>query len=151
MEGGAMRNVIETLVNSSDRTQEQMVESMQGIFAATRPGVVYSDPIQAGDYTVITASEVVSGGGFGFGKGFGASPEREDEIPTDSEEAGTGGGGGGGGGGGSSARPVAVILVGPDGVKVQPVVDPTKIALAALTMWAMVIPMLFRLARAAKR
>jgi hypothetical protein len=31
-------------------------------------------------------------------------------------------------------RPVAVISVGPSGVRVEPVVDPTKIALAFFTM-----------------
>jgi uncharacterized spore protein YtfJ len=145
-----MTNVIESLVNSMDRSQGQLVESMQGIFAAARPGVVYSDPVQVGEYTVITASEVVSGGGFGFGKGFGSAAQREDELPAEND-AGAGGGGGGGGGGGSSSRPVAVILVGSDGVKIQPVIDPTKIALAALTMSAMVVPMLLRLARATRR
>ena len=144
-------NVIETLINSSDKTQEQLVELMQGIFAAARTGVVYSDPVQVGEYTAITASEVISGGGFGFGKGFGAAPKLDDEISTEEGDAGTGGGGGGGGGGGSSSRPVAVILVGADGVKIQPIVDVTKVGLAALTMCAVVIPMLVRLARAGGR
>jgi uncharacterized spore protein YtfJ len=146
-----MTNVIETLISSSDRTQEQLVEAMRGIFSAARPGVVYSDPVQVGEHTIITASEVISGGGFGFGRGIGTAPEREDEIPSDQANAGTGAGGGGGGGGGSSSRPVAVIQVGPDGVKVQPVVDVTKIGLAALTMWATVVPLVVRLARAGRR
>jgi hypothetical protein len=49
------------------------------------------------------------------------------------------------------ARPVAVILVGPDGVKVKPVVDVTKIALAAITAWGVMIPVLVRIARASRR
>ncbi len=32
------------------------------------------------------------------------------------------------------SRPVAVISIGPNGVHVEPVVDPTKIALAFFTM-----------------
>ena len=43
-----------------------------------------------------------------------------------------GAGGGGGGGAGAMARPVAVIVVGPDGVRVKPVLDTTKLALTAL-------------------
>ncbi len=41
-----------------------------------------------------------------------------------------------GGGGGAVGRPVAAIVIGPDGVKVRPVVDVTKIAIAAMTTWA---------------
>jgi hypothetical protein len=40
---------------------------------------------------------------------------------------------GGGGGGRTLARPVAIIIMDAEGVRVEPVVDPTKIALAALT------------------
>ena len=40
---------------------------------------------------------------------------------------------GGGGGGGTTARPVAAIIMGPDGVRVEPIVDPTKIAIAFFT------------------
>jgi uncharacterized spore protein YtfJ len=106
-----------------------------------------------GDYTVITASEVAAGGGFGFGRGMGSSPapngsprssSNGDESKT--PEA-TGGGGGGGGGGGSTARPVALIVIGPTGVEVRPVVDVTKIALAALTGLGVVVPMILRVAR----
>ena len=42
--------------------------------------------------------------------------------------------GGGGGGGFSMARPVAVISVGPEGVRVEPIVDVTKLGLAFLTL-----------------
>jgi len=51
-----------------------------------------------------------------------------------------GGGGGGGGGGKTLARSVAVIVSSPEGVEIRPVIDVTKIALAALTaagfVWA---------------
>jgi uncharacterized spore protein YtfJ len=146
-----MKDTLETLINSSDRSQEQLLDAMKGIFAAAQPGVVYSEPVQVGDTTVITASEVVAGGGFGFGRGLGAAPERDHEADTDAANAGAGGGGGGGGGGGSSARPVAAILIGPDGVKVKPIVDVTKIALAALTAWGVMIPMMVRMSRASRR
>lgn len=142
-----MKDALETLLSSSDRSQEQLLDAMKGIFAAAQPRLVYSEPVQVGDQTVITASEVVAGGGFGFGRGLGAAPDRDHEAETD----GAAGGGGGGGAGGSSARPVAVILIGPDGVKVKPVVDVTKIALAALTAWGVMIPMLIRMARASRR
>jgi uncharacterized spore protein YtfJ len=61
----------------------------------------------------------VVGGGLGAGFGSGV------------DETGTGGGGGGGGGG-SFGRPVALISIGPDGVEVQPIVDVTKVGIAAI-------------------
>jgi uncharacterized spore protein YtfJ len=73
--------------------------------------------------------------GFGMGVGSGGSDEQ------------TGEGGGGGGGGFSLSRPVAVIVSGPDGVRVEPVIDATKIALAALTAGAFIIGMVGRLGR----
>jgi uncharacterized spore protein YtfJ len=81
---------------------------------------VYRDPVRVGDTVVIPAAAIQYGGGFGFGA-------------DDAEN------GGGGGGGWNDGRPVAVIEAGPDGVRVRPVVDVTKIGLtvlaAALTIW----------------
>jgi uncharacterized spore protein YtfJ len=111
------------------RTQNE--RHIDKLYAATQPGAVFSPPVVAGDHTVITASEVVAAGGFGFGQ-------------TTTGE----GGAGGGGGGGSTARPVAAISIGPDGVKVQPIVDATKIALAGITAWASIVFMLVRMWRA---
>ncbi len=56
-------------------------------------------------------------------------------VCTSGISGGGGGGSGGGGGGGGStlARPVAAISIGPDGVHVEPIVDPTKIAIAMFT------------------
>jgi uncharacterized spore protein YtfJ len=98
------------------------------VTAATRPNVAFSSPVEAHGYTVITASEVAAGGGFGFGSGSGPAPESRE----------TASGSGGGGGGGSMARPVAAIVIGPEGVKVRPVIDVTKLAIACITAWGAV-------------
>ena len=42
-------------------------------------------------------------------------------------------------------RPVAVITIGPNGVQVTPVIDRTKIALAALTVVGSLVLMLGRM------
>lgn len=143
-----MRDKLGALIGSVDKTEEQLLSGMQGIFSAARASAVYGEPQQVGDQMLITVSEVSAGGGFGFGRGIGTASE--EETATDSDGVSAGGGGGGGGGGGSTARPVAVILVGPDGVKVKPVVDVTKIALAAITAWGVMIPTLVRIARASR-
>ena len=83
---------------------------------------MFSPPVTAGDYTVISASEGMMGMGFGYGSGSQSEPGQE---PRE--------GGGGGGGGFSHSRPVAAIVIGPEGVSVQPIVDKTKLAITALT------------------
>jgi uncharacterized spore protein YtfJ len=72
-----------------------------------------------GDQAVIPLLETYASGGFGGGAGSGV------------EGASGGGGGGGGGGGVGRSRTIAVAVVGPDGVKIRPVVDLTGLALPA--------------------
>jgi len=84
---------------------------------------VYGEPVQHGETLVIPAAEVLAGMGFGIGGG-GGTHEKTGK-PAD--------GSGGGGGGRTFARPVAVIVAGPNGVRVETVFDLTKVALALFT------------------
>jgi len=84
---------------------------------------VYAEPVEHEGTLVIPAAEVVTS--MGFGAGFGAGGPFDDD--------GGGSGGGGGGGGQAHARPVAVIIVESNGVRVEPVIDFTKISLAFIT------------------
>jgi uncharacterized spore protein YtfJ len=142
------------IVASTVKTQEQSREVVEKLFAVAQPGAVYSEPVTAGDYTVITATEVSVAMGFGFGIGGGTAPE--EGGTTGLEEAGgqereaSGMGGGGGGGGISMGRPVAVISIGPGGVRVEPVRDVTKIGLALLTTAGAMLMMLSRMRRASQ-
>ena len=140
------------------KTQEQSKELMEKLFEVAQPEAVFSEPVTAGDYTVITASEVSVGIGIGFGVGGGtaaeeASEEGEapgaDEVEAEGGEA-SGFGGGGGGGGISMGRPVAVISVGPEGVHVEPVRDVTKIGLALLTTAGAMLIMLGKMRKASR-
>jgi uncharacterized spore protein YtfJ len=128
------------------KTPTAGMELLSKLTAVTQPNAVFSPPIQQGDYTVITASEVAMGYGYGFGGGggVGPAPAKKGEEPV---EAG-GGGMGGGGGGSAMARPVAAVIIGPKGVKVEPIVDPTKISLAFFTAFAAIV---IGVARALKR
>ena len=127
-------------------SHEQNLNLIQKLFETARPTAVFSEPLQAGGYTVITAAEVMAGGGVGYGGGGGSGPataevdevEITDELPVqalaeDAAEPNEGYGVGGGGGGYTFARPVAAITIGPDGVTVEPIVDATKIAIAMFT------------------
>jgi uncharacterized spore protein YtfJ len=81
---------------------------------------VYSEPVRVGERVVIPAAAIDRYGGFGFGG---------DDASN----------GGGGGGGRAEGRPVAVVEAGPDGVRIRPVIDVTKVGLtllaAALAVW----------------
>ena len=68
---------------------------------------VVGDPIEVDGHTIIPLISV----GFGFGGGGGTGG------PGDSEAGGTGGGTGGGGG----VKPVGVIVIDDDGVRVEPI------------------------------
>lgn len=87
---------------------------------------VFGQPVERDGATVIPCSEIAVGLGLGSGSG-----------PID--ERGNSAGSGGGAGGGSRGRPVAVIVMTRDGVRVEPVLDLTKIALASFTTGAFML------------
>jgi uncharacterized spore protein YtfJ len=138
-----------------DKAREQAATMLEKIFAAAQPGAVYGQPVGSERYTVITAAEVTSGGGFGMGMGLGPPSRPVGRAPTAEaarpEDRQTGGAGGLGGGGGSMGRPVAIIAIGPDGVTIKPVVDVTKVALAGLTAWATMLGLVRARRRARNR
>lgn len=111
-----------------------------------KPEVVYSQPVTADGATIITASEYVGGLGVGFGGGFGSTMEDD----NDREGQPVGGGGGGGAGGGILSRPVAAIIVENGHVRVEPIVDATKIAIAFFTAFGAMGMALSRMRRASR-
>ena len=150
-----MSEEFSNIAMTSVKEQKQALELVEKLFAVAQPGAVFGEPVTAGEYTVITASEVKVGMGFGYGSGGGTGPtlaesETESDEEADGDGEGAGYGGGGGGGGVSGGRPVAVINIGPHGVRVEPVIDPTKIALAALTAFGSMFMMLGKMRRASK-
>lgn len=156
---------LKELTSSEDENMKFSLQALDKYLAAARIETVFSAPVVNGNFTTIMCSEVASGGGFGFGRGFGPVPpdakpapeaageplsrgEVQNPVPTN---APLGGGTGMGGGGGASSRPLAVISIGPDGVRVQPIVDATKIGLAALTAFGMILATMLKIRRAAKK
>jgi uncharacterized spore protein YtfJ len=113
--------------------------TMEEFLAAADVQVVYGEPIEHEDTMIIPTAEVLCGLGFGLGSGSGTSADQNPDKPSQ------GSGSGGGGGGRILSRPVAVIVSSPEGVRVEPVVDITKIALAALTAMGFMVGMMFRM------
>lgn len=130
-------------------------ETLDKFIATADVNAVYGKPIKTGDMVIIPAAEVFCGMGFGMGYGYGmSSSEGENAVkenkPNQPEEEkletppgeGYGSGGGGGGGGYTFSRPVALVIASPDGVRVEPVLDRTKILLAALTTAGFMVSMI---------
>lgn len=126
-------------VDMTERAHERGAAVLGALVSVASADRVYSEPVVAGDRTVITAAEIQTGMGFGYGLGAGGRGwRRRGEALAR---------GGGGGGGQAMARPVAVVTIDPDGVHVQPVLDRTKIVLTALTALGAIGLTLIRLRR----
>jgi uncharacterized spore protein YtfJ len=113
---------------------DKMNETISKFVSASKVGEVYSEPRREGNVTVISCSEVSSWMFFGMGFGLGGAPTTKKN----------GQGGGHAGGGNTYARPVAAIEVTSTGVRVKPIIDITKIGLAAVASWGVAMTMIFR-------
>jgi uncharacterized spore protein YtfJ len=111
---------VHTEVDSALDTTAEVMNKLIGVAKAES---VFCTPIEHGNTIIIPCCEVATGGGMGIGGGPGQT-EKEKKQST---------GWGMGTGGGSNARPIALIVLSPEGVEVKPIVDATKVALAALT------------------
>jgi uncharacterized spore protein YtfJ len=114
-----------------------MQTTMDKFLSAANVDAVYGSPIREGENIVIPAAEVLSVAGFGYGTGSGPEGAGANEN--------MGSGEGGGGGGRVLSRPVAAIVISPAGVRVEPIVDVTKIALAVFTTLGFMTAMLARM------
>ena len=125
-----------------ERSLAQIEHSIDSFLSVADVGKAFAEPIRDRETTIIPAAEVMTGMGFGHGFGRGTGAEGEDQH--------RGGGGGGGGGGSAFARPVAVVVASADGVRVEPVIDFTKIALAAVTAGGFMLATWFGMSRPKK-
>lgn len=119
--------------SEADSSATEAIESIiDNLIQVASVEAAYGGPIQHNDTVIIPAAEVMAAMGFGMGIG-----------DSSDAEPGTGSSGSGGGGGGTSfSRPVAVIVSGPEGVRIDPVFDVTKIALAGISAGIFVLGML---------
>ena len=137
----AMSNPKSELTTPFDSNQSinTIQTTLDKFLSAADVEAVYGPPVSQGENVVIPAAEVLSLVGFGLGSGGGS--QGTNENPN------TGSGGGGGGGGRVLVRPVAAIIISPDGVRVEPIVDVTKIALAVFTTLGFMVALLTRMRR----
>ena len=102
---------------------EDIFQAIEEMRDKASVSAVYGEPVEVGEKTIIPVADIK----YGFGLGYGEGPAKRDggeEPPASSQ--------GGGAGGGVAARPVAVLEITTDGVKVKSVRDEGRIALAGL-------------------
>ena len=134
-----------------------LLDKVDRLFDTAREGAAFGEPVTVGSQTVLGAAEVFVAVGFGGGGGSSSSPSltestglAEPTAPAESDTSAADVGAGAGVGGAAYARPVALIIFDGDGVRVEPVVDVTKLGLAAITAFGSMFFMLSRMRRAAK-
>ena len=93
-------------------------------------GAVFGEPIREGGVTVVPVAEVRFAFGYGYGSGRGRSEDAEGGPSTGEE----GSGGVSGAGGRASAK--GYVRISADGVRFEPVLDVTRLALAGIAFAA---------------
>ncbi len=120
----------------AERSLQHVGDTLERFLKVADVGKAFGEPIRQGETTIVPVAEVMTAMGMGLGFGGGTEAGRE--------------GGGGGGGGAAMARSVAVVVASPEGVRVEPVIDFTKIALAAITAGGVMLGTWLKMRRAQK-
>lgn len=126
--------------------------TMESFLETANVNRVYGQPIEVGTTKIIPTSEnlVIMGFAAGSAQGRMDIDRDEEEESKPGEGAGEGTGGAGGGGGRTFSRPVAVVIASPEGVRIEPVADRTKVIMAAITAAGFVAGMFLRMSRGPK-
>lgn len=125
----------EIVIEDTGMAIDMAQETMEAFIETADVSKVYGEPITHEDTLILPAAEVLAVAGFGAGYGSGGP------------EDGGGAGGGAGGGGKTFSRPVAVVIADSSGVRVEPVMDPTKIALTFFTAVGFMVATIARMTR----
>jgi uncharacterized spore protein YtfJ len=129
------------------QTFEDVNATMKTFIESASVDKVYGQPVEVGETKIIPTSENLVVLGFGAGMGYGRGDFEGEESPP-GQGIGEGAGGGGGGVGGRTlSRPVAVVIASPEGVRIEPVADRTKVIMAAITAAGFVAGMFLRMSR----
>jgi len=128
-------NEKEIVIEDSGQAIDMAQETMEAFIETADVSKVYGEPIQHEGTLILPAAEVLAVAGFGAGYGSGGP-----------EDVG-GAGGGAGGGGRTFSRPVAVVIANKTEVRVEPVVDPTKIVMTMFTALGFMVATIARMKR----
>lgn len=118
----AHQDEFESTESLIDRIADNVIGKVLGQAEAE---MIFGEPVERGDCTVVTVGRVSSRYGFGGGSGEGPADERGEP---------SGGGGGGGGGGALDVKPIGYIEITSSGSRFVPITDSSAIAIRAVTM-----------------
>jgi uncharacterized spore protein YtfJ len=107
---------------------DKLIDRIGDVQGRATVRTVFGDPMEVHGRTIIPVAKVR----FGFGMGMGRDKRKDDENHDDDHHRTAGGGGGGG----AVIRPLAVIEISDGQTKVTPIVDVTRIVLAAIALAA---------------
>ncbi|MBN1261387.1 MAG: hypothetical protein JXB35_11985 [Anaerolineae bacterium] len=130
------------------KTTSEGLSLLEKLLSGAHAGSIFIQSVSRDDVTVVTAAELSAVVGFGLGAGIGSPQEVPPEASQDFVVDGFGGGGGGGGG--TRVRPIAAIIVEPQGVRVEPIVDFNTIMVAFFTTLGAIFAMGNRIRRTAR-
>ncbi len=112
-----------------------MVTPIEQMLERLNVNSVFGQPSREGDVTVIPVAEMRLG--FGYGSGYGPNREPGAMVKQNGQNGASDEGAGSGGGGGGGVTPRGYVQITQLGVRFEPIIDQTRIALAsfALVAW----------------
>ncbi len=108
---------------AGERIVNELVERIRG---SAKVEVVFGEPREIGEKTIVPVAAVAYGFGAGAGAGTGGRP---------GDDGASGSGSGSGGGGGVRVQPIGVLEVTADETRLVPVLDWTRIITTGLTFF----------------
>jgi len=114
-----------------DTPIDEMIHRLSTIPEESGASACFGAPVERDGHTVIPVARVAFGYGAGFGRGTGMGRKHGENGAGGGEE---GEGEGGGGGGGGSSTPVAIIDISPTDVRIEPIIDQTRISVGGMLL-----------------
>ncbi len=121
---------------------EAMIQKLLDSFTALRErasvNALFGEPVTVEGRTIIPVAKIA----YGFGMGAGTAPvlsSTGEQEETDEESPSQPANEGSGGGGGMMGQPLAVVEVTEEAVRVQPIIDEQKVALAGTLLAAWIV------------
>ena len=112
-----------------DTPIDEMIHRLSTIPEESGASACFGAPVERDGHTIIPVARVAFGYGAGFGRG---TAKHGGDFAEARGEANEGEGGGGGGGG--SSTPVAIIDISAADVRIEPIVDSTRISVSGMML-----------------
>jgi len=112
-----------------DTPIDEMIHRLSTIPEESGASACFGAPVERDGHTIIPVARVAFGYGAGFGRGTGKSKHNFEDGTGGREEGEAGGGGGGG-----SSTPVAIIDISSADVRIEPIVDSTRISVGGMVL-----------------